>query len=91
MATTNVNIRMDSDLKQQFETFCNDVGMSMTTAFTIYAKKVVAEHRIPFEIGTEVPNTQTQEAIDEVRRLKANPEEGMSYSDVDQMMEELLA
>ena len=91
MATTNVNIRMDSDLKQQFETFCNDVGMSMTTAFTIYAKKVVAEHRIPFEIGTEVPNAQTQEAIEEVRRLKANPEEGKTYSDVNQMMEELLA
>ena len=40
---TNVNIRMDKELKKQFETFCNDVGMSMTTAFTIFAKKVVRE------------------------------------------------
>ena len=48
---TNVNIRMDKELKKQFETFCNDVGMSMTTAFTIFAKKVVREQRIPFEIS----------------------------------------
>lgn len=48
---TNVNIRMDKELKKQFEAFCNDVGMSMTTAFTIFAKKVVREQRIPFEIG----------------------------------------
>ena len=49
MANININIRMDSDLKQQFEAFCNDVGMTMTTAFTVFAKKAVREYRIPFE------------------------------------------
>ncbi|MFQ9813359.1 MAG: type II toxin-antitoxin system RelB/DinJ family antitoxin [Hominenteromicrobium sp.] len=39
MAQTNVNIRMDSDLKTQFEAFCTDMGMTMTTAFTVFAKK----------------------------------------------------
>lgn len=38
MANININIRMDSDLKQQFEAFCNDVGMTMTTAFTVLRK-----------------------------------------------------
>ncbi len=38
MANTNVNIRMDSDLKLQFESFCTDMGMTMTTAFHIFAK-----------------------------------------------------
>jgi DNA-damage-inducible protein J len=55
MATTNINIRMDAELKRQFEAFCNDMGMTMTTAFNIFAKKVVREYRIPFEIGGEVP------------------------------------
>ena len=41
MAQTNINIRMDADLKKQFEDFCNDMGMTMTTAFTIFAKKAV--------------------------------------------------
>ena len=51
MASTNVNIRMDSELKQQFEAFCSDMGMTMTTAFNVFAKKTVREYRIPFEIG----------------------------------------
>ena len=37
MAQTSVNIRMDEDLKKQFDNFCSDVGMSMTTAFCIFA------------------------------------------------------
>ena len=39
MASVNINIRMDSDLKKQFEAFCADMGMTMTTAFNIFAKK----------------------------------------------------
>lgn len=50
MANININIRMDSDLKQQFEAFCNDVGMTMTTAFTVFAKKAVREYRIPLRL-----------------------------------------
>ena len=53
MSQTNVNIRMDSELKKQFEAFCSDVGMSMTTAFCVFAKKTVRERRIPFEITAD--------------------------------------
>ena len=59
MAQTSVNIRMDEDLKKQFDNFCSDVGMSMTTAFCIFAKTVVRERRIPFEIRTNEPNATT--------------------------------
>lgn len=82
---------MDSDLKRQFESFCTDMGMTMTTAFNIFAKKTVREYRIPFEIGGNVPNAETIEAIKEVRQMKADPSLGKTYSDVDQMMEEILA
>ena len=53
MAQTNVNIRMDAELKKQFEAFCSDIGMSMTTAFCVFAKKAVRERRIPFEITAD--------------------------------------
>ena len=53
MSQTNINIRMDSDLKKQFEAFCSDIGMSMTTAFCVFAKKAVRERRIPFEISDD--------------------------------------
>jgi DNA-damage-inducible protein J len=91
MANISINIRMDADLKRQFEGFCSDMGMTMTTAFTIFARKAVREYRIPFEISGDVPNAETVEAIQEVKRMKANPNLGKTYSDVDQMMGELLA
>ena len=53
MAQTNVNIRIDEELKRQFDAFCSEVGMNMTTAFCIFAKTVVRQHRIPFEISTD--------------------------------------
>lgn len=91
MANTNINIRMDADLKQQFEAFCSDMGMTMTTAFNVFARKTVREYRIPFEIGGEAPNAETVEAIQEVKKMKADPNIGKTYSDVDSMMEDLLA
>ena len=51
MAQTNINIRMDADLKRQFEAFCSDIGMTMTTAFCVFAKTAVRKQKIPFEIS----------------------------------------
>ena len=49
----NVNFRMDADLKKSMEDVCSDMGLSMTTAFTIFAKKVSREKRIPFEVSAD--------------------------------------
>lgn len=53
MAQTMVNFRMDEDLKKSMEKVCSDMGLSMTAAFTIFAKKVSRERRIPFEISAD--------------------------------------
>ena len=53
MAQTMINFRMDSDLKKSMEQVCKEMGMSMTTAFTIFATKVSREKRIPFEISAD--------------------------------------
>ena len=53
MAQAMVNFRMDEDLKKSMEQVCADMGMSMTTAFTIFAKKVSRERRIPFEVSAD--------------------------------------
>lgn len=53
MAQAMVNFRMDEELKRSMEKICQDMGMSMTTAFTIFAKKVTKERRIPFEISAD--------------------------------------
>jgi len=53
MAQTTVSIRMDDELKKEMETTCSDLGMNMTTAFTIFAKKMTKERRIPFEVSAD--------------------------------------
>ena len=51
--SVNVNFSMDADLKKSMEQVCEDMGLSMTTAFTIFAKKVSRERRIPFEVSAD--------------------------------------
>lgn len=55
MALKTVNIRIDEELKKQAEILFSDFGMNMTTAFTIFAKAVVRERKIPFEITASEP------------------------------------
>ena len=91
MAQATVTFRIDETLKRSMEQLCEDLGMSMTTAFTIFAKKATRENRIPFEVSIEQPNADTLAAIEEVQRMKADPSIGKSYTSVDAMMEDLLA
>ena len=61
MAQTMVNFRMDEELKKNMEQTCKEMGLNMTTAFTIFATKVTKEKRIPFEVAAE-PNPFYSEA-----------------------------
>ena len=51
MAQTTINIRMDEELKKSFENVCEELGLNMSTAMTIFAKKMSRERRIPFEVS----------------------------------------
>lgn len=53
MAQVAVNFRMDYELKTSMEAICKEMGLSMTAAFTIFAKKVCRERRIPFEVSAD--------------------------------------
>ena len=53
MAQAMINFRMDEELKKDMEETCKDLGLSMTTAFTIFAKKMTREKRIPFEVSVD--------------------------------------
>ena len=49
----NVNIKMDEDVKKRMERACTEMGLSMSAAFTIFAKKDGREHRLPFEVSAD--------------------------------------
>ena len=53
MAQTTVSIRMDDQLKKDFDRVCGDLGMSMSVAVTMLAKKMAREKRLPFEVSID--------------------------------------
>ena len=74
MAQTTVSIRMDEDLKKQFDAFCSDIGMSMTTAICVFAKKAVRERSIPFDLTADNDPFYSAENIQRLRKSIAQME-----------------
>ncbi len=70
MATTNLNVRVDENLKKTADTLLNELGLNMSTAINIYLKQIVRENGIPFEIKLDKPNTETLHAMQDVREGK---------------------
>jgi len=91
MAQATFSIRMDENLKKQFDILCSDFGMNATTAFNVFAKKVVQERRIPFEISSPVDTTRAEAkaAFYEMRRIA--DEKGLTDMSLDEINAEIAA
>ena len=89
--TSNMNIRMDKDVKEQAQRIFSQLGMDMTTAVNVFLRQVIRNNGLPFELRLDTPNEETLAAIREVQEMKKDPSIGKSYTDVDEMMKELLA
>mgnify|MGYP001783279287 CR=1 FL=1 len=57
MGQTTFSVRMDESLKNQFDNLCKEFGMNASTAFNIFARAVVRERKIPFEISAPIRNS----------------------------------
>jgi len=90
MPQTTFSVRMDSEVKKQFDDFCKDVGMNTTTAFNIFARVVLREKRLPFDITTETDPFYSQSNQAELSRRIAEIENGTATFVV-KTMEELEA
>ena len=74
MSTSNINIRIDESTKRDLESVCKELGLSVTTAFTIFAKKMCRERRIPFDVAID-PFYST-ENLDHLRRSVSELDSG---------------
>ncbi len=72
MAQATFSIRMDEGLKKQFDNICNEFGMNVSTAFTVFAKAVVRERKIPFEISAPMPTVNREDALRALQTLRAD-------------------
>ena len=75
MAQVIVNFRIDEDVKREMEQACREMGLSMSAAFTIFAKKVGKEKRIPFEITAEYQRPARRQKHDDSLKAEPDPEE----------------
>ena len=62
MASTSITIRIDEELKKHVEMLFDDMGLNMTTAFTLFAKAVVRKGKIPFEITADPFYSESNQA-----------------------------
>lgn len=90
MATTNINVRVDAELKKSAEALFNDLGLNMSTAITMFLKSAVNHDGIPFEIRRQTPNAETKAALAEYNEMKKHPENYKRYSSFDELMDEVL-
>lgn len=86
----NITMRIDDDVKTQLQELVTELGLDITTYFTMAAKQAIRERRIPFEVSANTPNVDTKDAFAEVLAMKNNPSDYKGYTDVDDMMKELL-
>lgn len=76
MSQSMINFRMDEELKKNMEDTCKELGLTMTAAFTIFAKKMSREKRIPFDVSvdpfySESNMTYLKKVIDNIENGKA--------------------
>lgn len=76
MGQTTLSVRMDEEVKRQFDAFCAEVGMNASVAVNLFAKAVLREGRIPFEIAVDPDPFFLPENQAALRRSKAQLEEG---------------
>lgn len=90
MATTNINVRIDTELKESAEKLFHDLGLNMSTAITMFLRSAISYDGIPFEVKRHNPNTDTQTALAEYENMKKNPEDYKRYHSFEELMDEVL-
>lgn len=86
--SSNISIRMDSDLKAAAEALYEELGMNLSTAFNIFVRQSLRVGGIPFTITTETPNAITVSAMLEAEKI-ANDPNSQKFSSVEELFTEL--
>ena len=87
-STTNICIRVDTELKAEAEALFSELGMNLTTAVTVFLRQAVRESRIPFEIKWDRPNKETAAAM-QYSATKGRDPDAKSYEDPDELFRHL--
>lgn len=64
---TTVSLRFDDEMKKELDEMCDEMGMNLTTFFTIYAKKALRDRKIPFEISAPEDKFYSEKNISRIQ------------------------
>lgn len=88
MAQATFSVRMDEGLKKEFDILCSDFGMTASTAINVFAKAVVRERKIPFEIASPKSDDTREKAMQafmEIREKAAKDfPQGMTLDEINE-------
>ena len=85
----NVNIRIDQEIKKKAESVFKDLGLTPTTAITMFYIQTIRQNGIPFVLKLETPNKETLKAIKEAEEMEKDPSKSQIFNSVDELMEDL--
>ena len=85
----NVNIRIDPETKKKAESIFRSLGLTPTTAITMFYIQTIRNNGIPFVLKLETPNKKTLAAIKEVEEMEKDPSRSRIFNSVDELMEDL--
>ena len=88
MATTNINVRVDAELKREAESLFSDLGLNLTSAITMFLRSAVSHDGIPFEVK-RMPNAVTKAALAEYPAMREDHEEYKRYDSFDDLLSEV--
>lgn len=90
MAQATFSVRMDETLKKQFDGLCQEFGMNATTAINVFARAVVRQRKIPFEIASPEPQISREGAMQAFMVLRAQAREnGVADMGLDEINKEI--
>lgn len=90
MAQATFSVHMDETLKKQFDGLCQEFGMNATTAINVFARAVVRQRKIPFEIASPEPQISREGAMQAFMALRAQAREnGVADMGLDEINKEV--
>lgn len=86
----SINVRIDTEVKEKAEKVFSKLGITPTAAISLFYNQVIRTNSIPFELKADFPNEVTVKALNELEQMERCADEHRSFSNVSDLMEDLL-
>ena len=88
---SSLTVRTNGTIKERAKKIYEDLGLDLSTAVNVFLRKSIEYEGFPFEVRRMIPSEELLEAIREADEIAAGKKKVKTYSDYDEMMEDLLS